>query len=142
MARSFPLRTSRYGTWVIRALAPGRLRASVADDAVTVSVGLIGRARVPLAMIESTGTMTWPWWGGIGVRLSKNLVVFIASGGEAALLNLSDSLRVRAPLPWHTPRVAIGVADVPGFLAAIADARRAAGLPELSAEPEGASARR
>ena len=62
-----------------------------------VRMGLLGRADVPVALVDRIGVMRWPWWGGVGVRLGKGLVAFVAAPGEAAVLELGEPLTVRAP---------------------------------------------
>ena len=41
-------------------------------------MGLLGGADLPLERIAAIGTMSWPWWGGLGVRIARGLVAFVA----------------------------------------------------------------
>ena len=127
--RDFDLRTSFLGAFLVRPLAWGRLFATVDGDGVSVRMGLLGRADLPLAAIDRIGTMRWPWWAGAGVRISKNLVAFVPSTGRVVLIGLSERVKVRAPLPWSTIRVAVAVQDIDGFMDEIA--RRRGGLPRV-----------
>ena len=45
-------------------------------------MGLLGRADVPIERIASVGTMLWPWWGGLGVRIARGLVAFVGGVGS------------------------------------------------------------
>lgn len=92
-------------------------------------MGLLGHAKVPLSQIARVGKMRWPWWAGVGVRISKNMVAFVPSSGPVALVGLTEPTKVRAPLGWTTGRIAVGVEDIDGFLDEIA--LRRGGLPRL-----------
>ncbi|HJZ61810.1 MAG TPA: hypothetical protein VKD47_06630 [Miltoncostaeaceae bacterium] len=128
---TFPLRTGR-ATFLLRMLAPGPLVADVGPDAVRVRMGWLGGATVPVVRVERISRIAWPWWGGVGVRLGRGLVAFVAAAGEAAILELDGELSVRTPLPWRTRRVVIGAKDLEGFVEAVAAARRAAWSAGLS----------
>jgi hypothetical protein len=128
----FPLRQSLIASFLVRPLAWGRLIAVLDGASLAVRVGWLGSAKVPLTQIDRIGTMRWPWWAGAGVRISKNLVAFVPSTGEVAVVGLSAPLAVRAPLKWTTGRLAIAVEDVEGFIAAVD--RRCGGLPRIEGE--------
>jgi len=99
-----------------------------------VRMGLLGRADVPLERIARVGTMEWPWWGGVGVRIARGLVAFVGGSGPAAVIDLTEPTKVRAPLNWSARRIAIGAEDVGGLVAAIAEAR---GVEVERPRPEG-----
>jgi hypothetical protein len=120
---TFPIRRSPWALPFLVPLAPTRPAAMVGDDRLEVRMGLLGHADVPLSRIASVGTMNWPWWGGVGVRIARGLVAFIGGSGPAAVLDLTEPVRVRAPLGWSTSRIAIGAEDVEGLMDAIARAR-------------------
>jgi hypothetical protein len=120
---SFPIRRSRWAMPFLVPLAPGRPAAAIEDGRLVVRMGLLGRADIPLERIARIGTMHWPWWGGVGVRIARGLVAFVGASGPAAVLELTEPMAMRAPLKWSASRVAIGVEDVEGFVAAIAEAR-------------------
>ena len=120
----FPLRRSRASWLFLRPLAWGPIEAEVGEAGVTLRMGWIGSAQIPFGKIDRIGRMDWPWWGGLGVRLGRGLVAFVASSGPTALIELSEPIKVRAPLRWTTSRVAIGVDDVEGFIKAVAERRR------------------
>jgi len=121
---TFPLRYSRWAAPFLLPLAFGRPVAAVEEGFVRVRMGLLGQADVPLGRVARIGTMRWPWWGGVGARLGKGLVAFVAAPGEAAVLELNEPVTVRAPLPWTTRRLVVGAEDLEGFVAAVARARR------------------
>lgn len=122
----FPLRRSPWALALFALFAPRRSAAVVDGEAVSVAVGLLGGARIPLATIDRIGTMHWPWWGGLGVRIARGLVAFVERSGTLVVLELSEPVAMRAPLRWSADKVAIGVEDPGGFMAAIAEARRGA----------------
>lgn len=120
----FPLRRGWPGKIFLAPLCPRRPYAELTGDSVTVRMGGLGRADIPLTTIARVGRMSWPWWGGIGVRIGgRGLVAYVARSGPAALLVLAEPHKVRVPLPWRAERVAIAVEDIDGFLAALAAQR-------------------
>jgi hypothetical protein len=128
----FPIRRSPWALAFLVPLAPRRPAAVVDEGRVVVRMGLLGSADVPIGLIEGIGTMHWPWWGGVGVRIARGLVAFVGASGPAAVLELSEPLRVRAPLRWRAVKIAIGAEDVDGLVAAIARARGADGEPSVT----------
>ncbi len=100
----FPIRRSPWALPFLAPLAARRPYAEVGDGRVVVSMGALGRADIPVALIDRVGTMSWPWWGGVGARIARGLVAFVgASGGTLVLIELSGPLRVRAPLGLDGP---------------------------------------
>jgi hypothetical protein len=126
----FPLRRSPWALVLFALFAPVRSAAVVDDEAVSVKAGLLGGARIPLATIDRVGTMYWPWWGGLGVRIARGMVAFVERSGTLVVLELSEPVPTRAPLRWSADKIAIGVEDPEGFMAAIAEARQGGGLPD------------
>jgi hypothetical protein len=123
VGNTYPL---RYSCWAVPFLVPlarGRPTATVEGGWVRIRMGLLGSADVPIGRVARVGTMRWPWWGGLGARLGKGLVAFVAAPGEAALLELTEPLEVRAPLRWSTRRLVVGAEDLEGFVRAVAEAR-------------------
>ena len=134
---TFPIRRSRWALPFLWPLSPGTPTASVEDGRLIVRMGLLGGADLPLERIAAIGTMRWPWWGGLGVRIGRGLVGFVAASGQVALVELTEPARVRAPLGWDATSLAIGVEDVDGFIAALAAARRDAPRTAASGRSEG-----
>lgn len=128
MTERFPLRRC-WATKFLWPLVRGEVAAEVGDGHVTVKLGGLGRAEIPLMNVARLSRMNWPWWGGIGVRLGRKLVAFTTSWGEVAVIELIEPIQVKAPLKWTTPRVVVSTQDVTGFLDAIA--RRRTGEPEV-----------
>ncbi len=120
---TFPIRRSRWGLLFLVPRSPEGRRATIGDGLLELRIGVIGRAEVPLDRIASVGTMRWPWWAGLGVRIARGLVAFVGASGPAAVLELTEPTEVRAPLKWSATRIAVGAEDVEGFVAAIANAR-------------------
>lgn len=127
---TFPIRRSRWALPFLVPLASGRPTATVDGERVSVRMGLLGRADVPVALIAAVGTMDWPWWFGVGVRIARGLVAFVGGSGPMAVLELSEPVRVRTPLPWQAHRIAIGAEDVEGLIAEIARVRGGGGPGE------------
>jgi len=126
--RSFPIRRSRWALPFLVPLAPRRPCVEVGDGRVVVRMGLLGHADIPIERVAAVGTITWPWWAGVGARIARGLVAFVGAGGTLVVLELTEPVRVRAPLGWSARSVAIGAEDVHGLITAIADERRAAGV--------------
>jgi hypothetical protein len=106
-------------------MAPGPWSADLDGETLTVGIGWLGRADLPLRLIARVSRQAWPWWAGIGVRLGRGLVAFVPASGPTALIELTEPIAVRAPLRWHTRRVVIAAEDVDGLIEAVAEARRA-----------------
>ena len=102
----------------------GEIAAEVGDGCVRIRLGLLGRAEIDVSTIARLSRMQWPWWGGIGARLGRKLVAYTLAWGEVALIELTEPIDARAPMRWRAERIIIGVADVGGFLDAIAEATR------------------
>jgi hypothetical protein len=107
-------------------LSLGQPYAEVGEGVVRVRMGLVGRADVPVEKIASIGTMTWPWWGGVGARIARGMVAFLGASGTVVVLGLTDQVGVRAPLSWRASALGVGVEDVGGFISAVAAEREAA----------------
>ena len=122
MIERFPLKR-RWAAAFLWPLVRGEVAAEVGDGHVKVKLGGLGGADIAITNIASLSRLQWPWWGGLGARLGRKIVAFTTSWGEVALIELVEPLQVRAPMKWTTPRVAISVDDVTGFLDAIARQR-------------------
>ena len=61
-----------------------------------------------------------PGGAGFGARIARGLVAFVGASGPLVVIELTEPLRVRAPLGWTANSVAVGVEDVDGLIAAIA----------------------
>jgi hypothetical protein len=106
--------------------------AEIVERVVHVDFGWAGSAAIPVSRIAAASTFTWPWWGGLGVRLgAAGLVAFVARSGEGALLDLTEPVRVKMPLGWDARRVLVNVEDVDRFLADVAAARLGIPLEEV-----------
>lgn len=117
---NFPLRRS---PWAPLFLVGRGAAASIEGGRVVIRMGAIGSADIPVERIAGVGTMRWPWWGGLGARIARSMVAFVAASGPAAVLELTEPTRVRAPLGWSATRIAVGAEDVEGFVDAVARAR-------------------
>lgn len=122
--RTYPLRSSRWAWVFLRPLVWRRPTVSVGSDVVAIHMGWLGGARIPLGAIDRISRMHWPWWGGVGARLGRHLVAFVAGPGEAAVIELQEPIKVRAPLPWSTARIIVAPENLDAFIADVADARR------------------
>lgn len=124
--RRFPLRRSRWTPFLLGPFGAARPSVEIHDEVLRLRMGAMGGGRVPLGLVTGVGTMRWPWWGGVGVRIARGLTAFIGASGTAAVVELSEPVSVRSPLPWKTRRIAVGVDDVDGFIQAVADSREGA----------------
>jgi hypothetical protein len=120
---TFPIRRSRWGLLFLVPASPERRQATIDGGRLALRMGVLGRADVPIDRIASVGTMRWPPWAGLGVRIARGLVAFVGASGPAAVLELTEPTEVRAPLKWTATRIAVGAEDVEGLVAAIARAR-------------------
>ena len=121
--QTFPIRRSRWGLLFLVPRSPERRQATIDGGRLALRMGILGRADVPIDQIASVGTMLWPWWAGLGVRIARGLVAFVGASGPAAVLELPERTEVRAPLKWTATRIAVGAEDVEGLIAATARAR-------------------
>ena len=127
MPRTFPLRTARWSN-ILLMNRPDRMEATVDDAQVSIHMGWLGHAEIPLDAIARVDGYRWPWWAGYGVRIAKGMVAFVATPGAATLIELTHKITVHAPAHWDTQRIVVSVAAPGGFASAIAVARR--GAPE------------
>jgi hypothetical protein len=136
MVRRFPIRRSPWALPFLVPLAPRRPYAEIVEGRVVVDMGLLGQADIPVERIAAVGTMTWPWWGGVGARIARGMVAFVGASGTLVVLELTEPARVRAPLGWWARSIAIGAEDVHGLITAIAEERRSsASRPPAEASP-------
>jgi hypothetical protein len=120
------------GRWARLFLLPLSIRrgtVTVDEGVVRVRLGLAGRADIPVARIDRVGTIEWPKWGGFGARIAQGMVAFVGRSGTLVVIELSEPLRVRAPLGWTANSVAVGVEDPDALIAAISQARRPPAVP-------------
>ena len=136
VVRSFAIRRSRWALPFLLPLSAGRPYAEVGEGEVRVRMGLLGKADLPVERIASIGTMTWPWWGGVGARIARGMVAFLGASGTVVVLELTEPTSVRAPLGWNARSIGVGVEDVNGFITAVAAERQAVAGPEPEAPGE------
>lgn len=125
--QTFPFRSGRWARILLSVLGAHRGSATVDDGVVRIRMGLAGRADVPVAAIDRVGTVEWPAWGGLGARIARGMVAYVARSGPIVVMELSEPLKVRTPLSWSTSSVAVGVEDPDGLIDAISQARRPPG---------------
>lgn len=118
----FPLKSSRWSRMLTSTGGP--YEAEVRDDAVSVRMGWVGHADVPIERIARVWTRRWPWWAGMGVRIAKGMVVFAPAPGEGVVLETDEPITVHCPMEWKTSRVLVVARDPSAFAEAVA-ARRA-----------------
>jgi len=117
---------SRWAVLFIGLFAPAGGRVELGDGMLSVSMGLLGGAKVPVARISRISRMDWPGLGGLGVRIGKGLVAFVMRSGPCVLVELDQEVSVRAPLPWRTSKIVLRVDDPDALIGALARARGAA----------------
>lgn len=116
-------------------LVRGAQAVEVGDGRVRLKYGMLGGFDVPALSVQRLSRMSWPWWGGLGVRIGRRMVTYVGRSGQVALLELDAPVRLRVPVPWNTARIAVAVEDVEGFLAAVARERIASGMDAPTAAP-------
>ncbi len=119
----FPLKTSRWSRFLSSSKGP--FEAELTDDLVAVRMGWVGHVDIPIASIASIRMRKWPWWAGVGARITKGMVVFAPSPGVGVVIETTGRLTAHMPAPWETSRVLV-VAEDPAALAEAVAARRAA----------------
>jgi hypothetical protein len=121
----FEMPRSRWALPFLALFAPHGGAVELSDQTLELHLGALGRASIPLRLIERASIMNWPWWAGLGVRIGRGVVGFVTQSGPAVVLHLAEPLEVRAPLRWTTQRVVVRVSDPESFLHALAERRYA-----------------
>lgn len=106
----------------------------MSHDTLSVRLGRLGSAEIPLEAIASVGRVRWPWWAGLGVRIARGAVAFVPAAGDAVVAELARPVPVKAPLEWSASRVVIATEDPARFAAALAAAVDAARGGEASGD--------
>jgi hypothetical protein len=106
--------------------APHGPTCELEDGVLHVRMGRLGEARVPAERIARLSRMRWPPWAGLGVRIARQAVAFVAQSGTCVLIELDGELEVRAPMRWTTRQVVVRVDDAEALMAALHAARRGA----------------
>jgi hypothetical protein len=106
--------------------APRGPSCELDGDVLRVRMGKLGSADIPAARIARLSRMIWPWWAGLGVRIAKRAVAFVAQSGTCVLIEFDGELEVRAPMGWRTRQVVVRVDDPDGLMAALHAARNRA----------------
>lgn len=120
---------SRWALPFLALFAPHGGVAELDDEALSVRLGVLGNARIPVAGIRRVSTMDWPWWAGVGVRIGRGVVGFIPQSGIVVVIELDDAIEVRAPLRWSSRRIAVRVSDPQELILALAHRRTAPANP-------------
>lgn len=118
-----PLRRSRWTLPLLGVFGASRSAVELDPVRLRIGMGVLGAATVPVERIASVGTMRWPWWGGLGVRIARGLTAYVASSGTAVVLELTEPVKVRAPLPWRTGKIAVAVEDPDSLIEEIVELR-------------------
>jgi len=116
---------SRWALPFLALFAPHGGYVELDDSHCDIRLGVLGNARIPVALITRVSTMDWPWFAGVGVRIGRGVVGFVSKSGQAVVIELSEPLEVRAPLRWSTERIAVRVEDPQEFIIALAYRRTA-----------------
>ena len=101
----------------------GEVAAEIGDGRVRIRLGLVGRVDLDAGKIARLSRMHWPWWGGLGARVGRQMVAYTLAWGDAAVIELVEPVDAKAPMKWRATRIIIAVDDVAGFLDAIARER-------------------
>jgi hypothetical protein len=97
----------------------------VTDDAVSVRMGWVGHADIPMARVARVTIGRWPWYAGMGVRVAKGMVAFALVPGDGVRIEFDGPITVHGPAPWDTRAVLLVVDDPAALAEAIAERRGA-----------------
>lgn len=93
---------------------------------------------LPIAEIAAVSPSTWPWYGGLGVKLGPGDAVSVVGSTEGVV-----AIRFRSPQPMRAvfsvrrPELRVSLEDPEGFMAAV---RAAEPLVSRSADPSRSAA--
>ena len=77
--------------------------------------------------VESVSPSTWPWWGGLGVKLGPGSSVGVVASGDGVV-----AIRFRRPQPMRVllvvdrPELRVSLEDPDGFMRELRNAARLA----------------
>jgi hypothetical protein len=82
---------------------------------------------IPIVDIDAVEPADWPWWGGIGWRTNMRSVIGLVGALKPVVrVTLSKPVRTRLLLiPIRLRELYLSLEDAEGFIAALAEARRA-----------------
>jgi hypothetical protein len=127
---TFPMPRSKWAFLFLALFAPRGGSVTLGDASLIVRMGALGRAEVPISMISRVSVANWSWWQGLGVRIHRGEVGFIAQSGRVVALDLSAPLAVRAPFRWMADRVSVRVMNPEELVLAIAVRRERLSAPD------------
>jgi hypothetical protein len=94
---------SRWALPFLALFAPHGGSVQIDDQTLELRLGALGRASVPLGLIQRASMMKWPWWAGLGVRIGRGVVAFVSESGPVVLLELSASATPRVScMRWQS----------------------------------------
>ena len=90
--------------------------ATIADGLLEVQMGTWMHERIPLTEISGLGPATWPWWGGMGIKLAHRGVGLIGAFEGIVNVKLQGPRKVRVVLDVDCSQVWLSLDDPDGFL--------------------------
>lgn len=94
----------------------------LAHDHLEVRMGAWFHETIPLAAVSKVAPSTWPWWGGLGVKLGHHGVGVVGSTENVVVVQFREAQKVRVLLEVSATQLWVSLEDPDGFLKAIAEA--------------------
>ncbi|RYE82421.1 MAG: hypothetical protein EOO75_20725 [Myxococcales bacterium] len=96
--------------------------ATIADGELEVQMGTWLHERIPLTEITRLSPATWPWWGGMGIKLAQHGVGLIGAFEGIVNVQLQAPRKVRVVLDADCSQVWLSLDDPDGFLRELSQA--------------------
>jgi hypothetical protein len=93
-------------------------------DSITVSMGRWFHERIPLDQIAAVAPSSWPWWGGLGVKLHHHGIGVVGSTEGIVNLEFKVPLKMHALVIMEVKQLWLSLEDSDGFLRALSAACR------------------
>lgn len=89
------------------------------EQTMEVSMGRWFHERIPVDQIASFGTSEWPWWGGLGVKLTHHGVGVVGSTDGVVNVKFKSPQKVHVLAVIDAEQLFLSLEDRDGFLAAL-----------------------
>jgi hypothetical protein len=142
----FPIRISAPWKPVLTVLGMSAKRSFVDVDVragtMRVKCGVWFDETLSLAAITRVEPSSWPWYGGLGVKLGPtgNAVSVVGSLDGVVAIHFAEPQRMRVLITVNRPELRISLEDPEGFMRAIREVQ-AGGAADRPNGPSGTAAR-
>src|SRR4051812_41119044 len=96
----------------------------IADGALDVRMGIWFHDRFPLDQIARIAPSTWPWWGGLGVKLAHHGVGIVGATEGVVNVQFRTEQKAHVVVALHVSQLWISVEDADGFMKALSEKTR------------------